>query len=261
MIRHSNPEKLSGGTAGQRLDEQDARRYLVGRQDLDEMITELLLVDRGIRTEHHRRRDIFAQGDVRYGERKRLQDSRMAVQGLVDPERLRFHAAAIDHLLEPATQREVAILVEPSLVPGPEPGLSSSIPMPPALCRILVPSGDARATDSHLPDLGRRARLARSIQHRHFRARRHADRARSPKHAAFREPGAAHLGGCLGHPVHHDDRNAEQGFQSIARRGCQRHRDRAKESQVAGKRRLSGPLHLVCQGKQQRRRCRKPCRT
>ena len=158
----------------------------------------------------------------------------MAVQGLVDPERLHFQAAAIDHLLEPATQREVALLVEPSLVPGPEPGLSSSIPMPPALCLILVPSGDAGTTNRHLPDLGRRTRLARSIQHRYFRACRHADRAGSPRHAAFREPGAAHLRGCLGHPVHHDDRNAEQGFQSIAIRGCQRHRDRAKESQVAG---------------------------
>ena len=75
----------------------------MGRQDLDEMVTQLFLVDRGIRTEHHRRRDIFAQGDVRNAERKRLQDGRMAVQGLVDPERLHLHAATIDHLLEPAT--------------------------------------------------------------------------------------------------------------------------------------------------------------
>ena len=75
----------------------------------------------GLTAQRDRRRDLFAPGRVRHAEGDRLGNLRVREQHLVDLARRDLLAAAIDHLLQAAGQREIAVLVEHSLVAGPEP--------------------------------------------------------------------------------------------------------------------------------------------
>ena len=60
---------------------------------------------------------------MRHGERHRLQDGRMIHQSFVDLARRNFLAAAIDDLLQPPGQRQIAVGVDDALIAGAEPAV------------------------------------------------------------------------------------------------------------------------------------------
>ena len=73
--------------------------------------------------QHDRGGDLLAELVVRHGEGDDLGDRRMIHQHVVDLERRDLLAAAVDDLLEPAGDAQIAILVEHALVAGVEPAM------------------------------------------------------------------------------------------------------------------------------------------
>src|SRR5207249_160797 len=74
--------------------------------------------------QHDGRAHLLAQRGVRDRERGSFRDREVGEQRLFDLARRNLLAAAVDDLLEPAGDREVAVVVEHTLVAGAEPAVA-----------------------------------------------------------------------------------------------------------------------------------------
>ena len=77
----------------------------------------------GAVTEHDGGGDVLAQPVVRDRERRRLDDVRVLEQRDVDLARRHLLTTAVDQLLEPPGDGEVAVFVEAPLIAGAEPSV------------------------------------------------------------------------------------------------------------------------------------------
>ena len=127
-------------------------------------------------------------------------------QDLVDLDRRDLLAAAVDLLLQPTGEEEVALVVEHALVAGAEPAGGERGLVGRRV--VLVAVDDGRAPDRHLAALTGRQHVVRGVEDRHLDAGGDADRARLGRRR--RQRVARHLVRGLGHPVGLDDRHAEQ---------------------------------------------------
>ena len=135
------------------------------------------------RSEHDRRRDLLTPRRMRHAEADRLGHRGVREQHLVNLARRDLLAAAIDHLLEPSGQRQIAVLVEESLVAGPEPAIDERRGV--GLGVVLVPADHVGSLDDDLAPLAGRQVPALGVHD--------ADAARPCRGPT--EPGSAAAGG------------------------------------------------------------------
>src|SRR5205823_5643167 len=92
------------------------------RQPRGGELAELLLLRTASLAQDDRGRDLFSK--VRIGERKseRLRDRRVVHEDFIQLARGDLLAAAVDDLLEPPCEEEIALRIQVALVAGPEPG-------------------------------------------------------------------------------------------------------------------------------------------
>ena len=160
-------------------------------------VAQLALGRRRPLPEHHRRRHLLAELVVWHGEGERLGHRGVRREHVVHLQRGELLAAAVDQLLEPTGETEVALLVEDPLVAGPEPAVPEGLRV--GLGIRLVAGGDVRPADGDLAHLPARQRLPFLVEDRHLRSRRQAHRAGL---ACPRGEGiGGHLVGGLGHSV------------------------------------------------------------
>ena len=98
-------------------------RHLEVGEPLAAEVADLALGDHMPFAQHDGRGDILAELRMRHGEGDDLGDGRMVHQHVVHLERRDLFAAAVDDLLQPAGDAQIAVLVEHALVAGVEPAM------------------------------------------------------------------------------------------------------------------------------------------
>src|SRR4051794_21962497 len=144
-------EDLAGRALGELVDEPDAAGGLVGRDVLLDERADVVLGGVLAVLERHCRADLLAQRLMRHAEHRRLADRRMLVEHLLDLPRVDVEAAADDQLLLAVDDVEVAVLVDPGHVPGPQPAVGHGVGR--GVLALPVGAHDHRTADEDLPHL------------------------------------------------------------------------------------------------------------
>ena len=134
------------------------RGVLYAARRSDEERAKLLLGRAHTLAQDDRRADVLAEHRVRHGERDRLQHGWMVHQRFVDLAGRNFLAAAIDDLLEPSGEREIAVGVDDALIAGAEPAVDERFAV--RLRIVLIAGGDAFAANDDLSGLALRRAAA-----------------------------------------------------------------------------------------------------
>ena len=164
---------------------------------------------------------------MRHGEGDDLRHRRMIHQHLVDLERRDLLAAAIDDLLQPAGDAQIAVLVEHALVAGVEPAMGEGRGV--GVGVVLVARRHVRSANDDLAGLARFQQLPVRRHDRDLRSGRSADAAGLAQ--AGRQAVRRHLVRGFRHAVGFDDRAAESRFELGHHLWRQRCRRRADEAQ------------------------------
>src|SRR5262245_11464346 len=213
-LRSSKPElrgkantlKFAGGALRDLLEEDDRLRHLeLGKSARAEFFNRML-VGSGRLSQHDRHRDVLAELGMRHGETHALRHARMIHQHLVDLPRRHLLATAIDDLLQPSGDAEIAVMLDHALVAGAEESFTGE-----GLCvgRFIVDIAihDVLAADHDLAGLAGFEPPAILVGDSDLRTGREPDTA-GPSHA-WGQRIACHLMRCLCHAVRLDQRASE----------------------------------------------------
>ena len=151
LLSEADALQLAGGAFGDFGEEEDLARRLERRQAFGEERAQLLFVRAHALAQHDRGGDVLAQHVMRNRECDRLQDRGVIHQRLVDLARRDFLAAAIDDLLQPPRQGEVALRIDDALIAGAEPSVDEGLGV--GLRVVLIAAGHAVAANDHLAGL------------------------------------------------------------------------------------------------------------
>src|SRR5262245_55644706 len=146
---------------------------------------------------------------MRHAEADRFRDGWMRKEHLVDLARRDLLAAAIDHLLEAADEREVTIVVEKTLVAGPEPSIRERGRI--GLGVVLVTAHDVQSLNTDLAALSTSEMVTGFVEDRDAHARPRTDRTRFTR--GWRQRVRRHLMRRLGHAVRLEHRRPKRGFE------------------------------------------------
>ena len=228
LLRQPDALHLAGRALGDLRHEHHAPRHLERRQASAREVADLVLGRRRSVAQHDGRSHLFSQLLVGQREGDRLRHRRMVEQRLVDLARRDLLAAAIDDLLEPPGQAQIAVLVDPPLIAGAQPPLGEGRGVRLRVGEIAA--GHVAAADHHLPGLAGGQQPAGAVHDRDLGPRRHAHRARLAR--ARRQRIRSHLVRRLGHAVGLDHRRAEHLFETRHHLRRERRRRRADQPQV-----------------------------
>src|ERR1700722_6520299 len=140
LLRQPDTLELTSRALGDLGQEKDFSRRLERRQALGEERPKLLFGGAQALAQDHRRADVLAEHRVRHGERHRLQDGGVVHQSFIDLAGRDLLAAAVDDLLQPPGQRQVAVGVDDALIAGTEPAVDERLAV--RLRIVLVSHGD-----------------------------------------------------------------------------------------------------------------------
>ena len=181
----------------------------------------------------------------------------MREQHLVDLARRDLLAAAIDQLLDPPDQREVALGVEKALIAGPEPAVGKRRGV--GFWVVFVPRDDVRPLDDDLAALPRLQKLPGGVHDADADVGAASDRPRLADAGWQRI--RRHLVRRLGHAVRLEHRRAKRGLELVHDLRRQRRAARSNETEAFGPGRPSRREIRIGAGEQQlvqRRHCRVP---
>ena len=171
---HADALDFSRRRPRQRIDEHDAIGHLEGDEPRGNELAKLAFAADGPGPQHDRRRDGFAEPRIGHRKSADLGDRLVCGERLIDFRRTDLLAAAIDDLFQPACDEQIAVIVEPALVAGPEPAVDERLRV--RLGRGLVARGDRRSLEDDLAGLASREQLAAlGIPNRDTSAARDAD--------------------------------------------------------------------------------------
>src|SRR5271165_1734396 len=168
--------QLAGRAFGDFGEKHDFARGLERREAFGEERAQLLITCRHTVAQDDRRGDVFAQHVMRNRERNRLQDRGVIHQRLVNLARRDFLAAAIDDLLQPPRQGEVALRIDDALIAGAEPSVDEGLRI--RLRVVLIAAGHAVAANDHLAGLAAPEQPALVVHDLDLQTGGEADRAR-----------------------------------------------------------------------------------
>src|SRR3954453_6261638 len=166
-------EDLAGRPLGERVDDPDVARVLVGGDALLDEVAQLVGVARGALGQRPGGADLLAELLVGHADHRRLDHRRVLVEHLLDLARVDVVAAADDHVLLAVDDEEVPVLVDLRHVAAVEPavadGLRRRVGLAPVALHDVVAADDDLAhltlrdvpavlvDDLHLDALDRRA--------------------------------------------------------------------------------------------------------
>src|SRR6516162_6735600 len=229
LLCQADPLELPGGALGDLGQEHHLPRDFEMGQVRGAEGVELSLGRRRPFPQHDRGRHLLAELVVWHAEGEHLGHRRMRREHVIHLQRGKLLAAAVDLLLEPTGETEVALLVEDPLVAGPEPAVPEGGRV--GLGIRLVAGGDVGPADGDLAHLPARQHLPFLVEDHHLRSRCQAHRAGL---ACPRGEGiGGHLVGGLGHPVALDHRDAPGLLHIQHHRRGERLRGGANEPQPA----------------------------
>ena len=142
-MRWSFPVALLGDFG----EEQNFARRLECRQAFGEECRKLLLGRRQSLAQDDRRADVLAEDRMRHRECNGLENRRVVHQSFVNLTRRNLLATAIDDLLQPSGQRQVAVGVDDALIAGAEQPSTNASPFAFGLfsyadCDVLAANDD-----------------------------------------------------------------------------------------------------------------------
>jgi len=105
------------------LQEQDLPGHLERGETCGRKLAKLPFRNRTLRMQHDGRRDVLPERRIRYGKHDGLGNRRVVQQHLVYLTRRDLFSPAIDDFLQAPRDRQVAVLVDRSLIARPEPAV------------------------------------------------------------------------------------------------------------------------------------------
>src|SRR4029453_14231727 len=170
LLGQANSLELTGRPLRDLGQEHHLPRDLEAGQPRRAEAVQLSLGRRRPLPEHHRRRPLLAELVVWHGEGEHLGHRGVRREHFVHLQRGELLAAAVDLLLDPTGEPEVALLVEDALVAGPEPAVPEGSRV--GLGIRLVAGGDVGPADGDLALLPARQLLPFLVEDRHLRSSR-----------------------------------------------------------------------------------------
>src|SRR6185369_567433 len=175
LLGKTDPLQLAGGA----LRDLGEEHHLPGHLEVGEPtcaeVAELALGGRRSLSQHDGRRDLLSELVVWHGEGESLGHRGVRREHVVHLQRGELLAAAVDLLLDPTGEPEVALLVEDALVAGPEPAVPEGLRV--GLGIRLVAGSHVGPADGDLAHLPARQLLPVLVEDRHLRPSRQTHRA------------------------------------------------------------------------------------